>query len=60
MVSKLSALLRAKNTMENTIDDADHIINLVIFILIIQYVTKPSHSHSIVNELFFTFIFILL
>ena len=33
MVSMFSALLRAINTMKNTIDDADHIINVIIFIV---------------------------
>jgi len=36
MVSMLSALLRAKNTMKNTIDDADYIINWIIVIFIFQ------------------------
>ena len=34
--------------MKNTIDDADYIINWIVFIVIIQYVTNTSHSHSIV------------
>ena len=57
MVSMLSALLHAINTMKNTIDDADYIINLIAFILIIQYVTNSRHSHSIVNKPFLAFIF---
>jgi len=36
------------NTMKNTIDDADYIINLAILILIIQYLRNHSHSHSMV------------
>ena len=48
MVSMISTLLRARNTMKNTIDDADYIINRIIFIIIIQYVTNSCHSHSIV------------
>jgi hypothetical protein len=38
----------SKNTMKNTIDDADYIINLSFFIIVFQYVTNPSYSHSIV------------
>ena len=45
-----SALLDAINTMKNTIDDADYIINWIVYVLIIQYVKNSSHSHSIVNE----------
>jgi len=36
MVLLLFALQRAGNTMKNTIDDADYIINLIIIILIFQ------------------------
>jgi len=36
MVLLLSALQHAGNTMKNTIDDADYIINRTIFIIIIQ------------------------
>jgi len=36
MVSLLFILQRVENTMKNTIDDADYIINFIIFILIIQ------------------------
>jgi hypothetical protein len=43
-----SALLHARNTMKNTIDDVDYIINMIIFIVIFQYVTNSGHSHSIV------------
>ncbi len=35
--------------MKNTIDDVDYIINWIIYIIIIQYVTNSCHSHSIVN-----------
>ncbi len=34
--------------MKNTIDDADYIINWIVFIIIIQYVKNSYHSHSIV------------
>ena len=34
--------------MKNTIDDADYIINWIVFIIINQYVMNPSHSHSMV------------
>ena len=57
MVSLLLVLQRAGNTMKNTIDDADYIINRIVFILIIQYVINSSHSHSIVNKPFLSFIF---
>jgi len=33
MVSQVFALQRAENTMKNTIDDADYIINKIVFIL---------------------------
>jgi hypothetical protein len=33
MVSLLFVLQRAENTMKNTIDDADYIINRIVFIL---------------------------
>jgi hypothetical protein len=36
MVSMFSALLRTIYTMKNTIDDADYIINWIIFIIIFQ------------------------
>ena len=36
MVSLLLVLQRAGNTMKNTIDDADYIINRFIFIIIFQ------------------------
>ena len=48
MVSLVLTLLHAKNTMKNTIDDADYIINMIAIILIFQYVINSSHSHSIV------------
>ena len=57
MVSLVFALQRTENTMKHTIDDADYVINRVIFIIIIQYVTNIRHSHSIVNKPFFPFIF---
>jgi len=53
MVLPSIALQRVEKTMNNTIDDADHIINLILFVLIIQLVKNSCHSHSIVNEPFF-------
>jgi hypothetical protein len=47
MVSLAVALQRA----ENTIDDVDYIINMIIFIVIFQYFINFGHSHSIVNGL---------
>jgi len=41
--------------MKNTIDDADYIINGIIFIVIFQYVRNSSHSHSMVNKPFLLF-----
>jgi hypothetical protein len=55
MVSLAFALQRAGNTMNNTIDDAEYIINLITFIVIFQCVINPCHSHSIVNEPFSLF-----
>lgn len=43
--------------MKNTIDDADYIINWIVFINIIQYVTNSCHSYSIVNKPLLFFIF---
>jgi len=57
MVSMFSASLHAINTMKNTIDDADYIINQITFIVIFQYVKNPGHSHSIINKPFLSFIF---
>jgi hypothetical protein len=48
MVSLLFALQRVDNTMKNTIDDAEYIINLGLFIIIYQLLTNSRHSHSIV------------
>ena len=48
MVSLILALPAAENTMKNTIDDADYIINWIIFILIIQCIMNSCHSHSMV------------
>ena len=53
MVSLLLALPAAENTMNNTIDDADYIINWVALIVINQLVKNSGHSHSIVNKLSF-------
>ena len=57
MVSMYSALLHARNTMKNTIDDVDYIINRIVLFLIIQYVINYRHSHSIVNKPFLSLIF---
>ena len=48
MVSPGFALQPAENTMKNTIDDADYIINWRFLFYIIQYLTNYRHSHSIV------------
>ena len=48
MVLLLSALKRAENTMKNTIDDADYIVNKAALVIIIQWVKNTGHSHSIV------------
>lgn len=48
MVSIFSALLHAANTMKNTIDDADYIIDLSYIIVIFQYVMNSFYSHSMV------------
>lgn len=40
----------AENTMQNTIDDADYIINMIVLIFMIQWVKNSCHSHSIVNK----------
>lgn len=57
MVLLPSTLQRAEYTMKNTIDDADYIINWIVFINIIQYVTNSCHSYSIVNKPLLFFIF---
>ncbi len=41
--------------MKNTIDDADYIINSSYFIIMFQWVTNFSYSHSIVNQRFLRF-----
>tara|TARA_R110002073_G_scaffold147097_1_gene299800 strand:- start:148 stop:336 length:189 start_codon:yes stop_codon:yes gene_type:complete len=46
-----------ENTMKNTIDDADHIIDYIYLIIIFQLVTNLCHSHSIINKHFLSFIF---
>jgi hypothetical protein len=48
MVSPLFCLNELENTTKNTIDDADYIIDRIIFIIIIQYVKNSGHSHSMV------------
>jgi hypothetical protein len=48
MVSIRSTLLPATNTMKNTIDDAEYIINWVDLIVINQCVKNSRHSHSMV------------
>jgi len=50
MVSMFSALLHAINTIKNTIDDADYIIDWSYFNVIFQYFANSSRSHSIINE----------
>ncbi|MBW9275816.1 MAG: hypothetical protein K1563_19235 [Candidatus Thiodiazotropha sp. (ex. Lucinisca nassula)] len=57
MVSLFVALPAAENTMKNTIDDADYIINWIVFSIINQFVMNSGHSHSIVNKPFLAFIF---
>jgi len=57
MVSLVFTLKHAENTMKNTIDDADYIINWIIFIIIIKCIMNSCHSHSIVNKPFLSFIF---
>jgi len=57
MVSLFLALPAAENTMKNTIDDADYIINWIGLILINQCIKIPGHSHSILNKPFLSFIF---
>jgi hypothetical protein len=56
MVSQAVALQRAENTMKNTIDDVDYIINMIIFIVIFQYVINSGYSHSIINKPFLSLI----
>jgi len=46
----------SKNTMKNTIYDADYIINWSFFIIVFQCVTNPVYSHSIINKPFLYFI----
>ena len=48
MISMSSAMLHAINTMKNTIDDADYIINWSYVIIVNQLVIYFGHSHSIV------------
>jgi hypothetical protein len=48
MVSLLFALQRAENIMKNANDEADYIINWINIIVIVQQVTNPRHSHSMV------------
>ena len=55
MVSLLFVVSRAENTMKNTIDDADYIINWIDLFVINQCVINPSHSHSIINKPFIFF-----
>jgi hypothetical protein len=57
MVSLFLALPAAENTMKNTIDDADYIINWIDLIFINQCVKITGHSRSIVNKPFLSFIF---
>ena len=39
------------------LDGAEYIIDWIVLIIIIQYVTNSGHSHSIVNKPFLSFIF---
>jgi hypothetical protein len=55
MVLLFSALPHAINTMKNTIDDSDYIIDSSYLIAIFQWVTNTRYSHSIVNKPFFRF-----
>jgi hypothetical protein len=57
MVLLLFALQCAENTMKNTIDDADYIVNKAALVIIIQLVKNSGHSHSIVDKPFLSFIF---
>ena len=57
MVFMTGADFWSKNTMKNTIDDADHIVNFRYFIIIYQYVMNSFYSHSMVNKPFLSFIF---
>jgi len=57
MVSLDFARQPLENTMKNTIDDADYIINPETLSLYNQNVTNTSHSHSIINKPFLSFIF---
>jgi hypothetical protein len=52
MVSAFSALLYAINTMKNTIDDPEYIVDKIDLYLINQCVKNSCHSHSIVNRSF--------
>ena len=57
MVSPGFALQPVENTMENTIDDTDHIINSIYLIVKIQQFVNSSHSHSIINKPFLDSVF---
>jgi len=57
MVSPCFAFQCAENTMNNTIDDADYIINLEILSLYNQYIINTRHSHSIINKPFLAIVF---
>ena len=48
MVPLVFASQPAKNTMKNTIDDADYIINLEYLFIYNQYLMNTRHSHSMV------------
>ena len=49
VVSKSTVLQRAKNTMKNTIDDADDIICWIDLIVIHQCIRNSRHSQPIVT-----------
>ncbi len=55
MVSPGFALQPVGNTMKDTIDDTDYIINSICLIFKIQQLINSSHSHSIINKPFFSF-----
>jgi len=57
MVSPLFCLNAPENTMKNTIDDADYIINWINFIFLNRCVKNSAHSHSIINKPFLSIIF---
>jgi len=57
MVSPGFAFQSAKNIMKNTIDDVDYIINLEYLFIYNQCLINSSHSLSIINKPFLSFVF---